>query len=81
MAARRNVVDMVVAKLPPPGKMKPGAAAKADDADNIGEDSAFEDFVAALGVKPKDAAEAKAALADYVSMCVAKRLEGEYGDE
>lgn len=76
---------MVVAKLPPPGlfKKKPGAAAPADDEDSMGEDSAFADFIAALGVKPKDAEEAKSALADYVSMCISRRLEGDssYGDE
>ena len=76
---KKSVVDMVVAKMPPPDKLKKGGYTKSDSSydDDVGEESAFEDFCAAMGVKPKDAEEARRALSDYVAMCVASHLEGE----
>lgn len=82
---KRDVVDVVVAKLPPPdrlGKSDGGRdAAYDEDSDQGGEASAIEDFAEALGVRAKNPAAAAAALRDFVSMCIEKHMESASTDE
>jgi hypothetical protein len=78
----RDAIDVVVEKLPPPGK-KPGGGASADDAgkmDDIpesdeGESAAAGELWDALGITPKDPAAASAALSDFIRICMGKKYD------
>lgn len=69
----RAAIDEVVAKLPSPDKLKGGgdykAKPKKEPDSNVGEESAFNELVDALGIKPKDRERAMAALSDYIRIC------------
>ena len=76
MKKGRNVVEMVVAKLPAPDKLMKGKSgarvASYDDEEDgdVGLESAITDFAKALGTKVEDMAAAKAAFHDAVTMCM-----------
>src|SRR5438045_2867601 len=80
----KNVVALVVDRLPPPDKLKSGGGRsasydtgsgsskddKAGDDSSIGYESAVQDFAKALGIgKVEDMEGAIQALKDFVEMC------------
>lgn len=73
----RNVVDMVVARLPSPDRLKERSGGRKsssydeeDDGEpSVGEVSAVEDFCKEIGVKPKDPKMAAQALRDLIAIC------------
>ena len=82
----RNVVDMVVARLPAPGDRKSSGARKRkkDDEDSdVGLESAVMDFAKALGLHPKDVdvEAAVEAARDLVTICSHDSYEGDEDSE
>lgn len=92
MAKSRNVVDMVVARLPPPDRFKSkpsGGRSSSSSYDDSGDDSgpgpgelsAVEDFCAAIGVRPKDVKAACSALRDLITIVDQGEDDKEEADE
>lgn len=77
----RDAIDVVVAKLPPPDRLKKGGGERPapepsyDDGGDVGEESAFNEFVDAMGITPRDRKAARAALRDMIAIC-AQASEG-----
>lgn len=65
--AKRDVIDVVLAKLPPPGKKSGERGSDYDGDDDVAFGSAVEDFISAVG--KKDAKKAASALRDAIRIC------------
>lgn len=94
MARGRNVVDMVVARLPSPDKLmkRSGGGRPSSSYDSGGDDSdvgyasAVQDFAKGIGAKVDDEEAAISALKDFVRMCIHEEAseeasEDEQGDD
>lgn len=90
MKKGRNVVEMVVAKLPAPDKLMKGksgarVASYGDDEEegDIGAESAVQDFCKAIGVKvdPDKLPDAVAAFKDLVHICMHAEDDEEEADD
>ena len=87
MKKGRNVVEMVVAKLPAPDKLMKGKSgarvASYDEEGDIGAESAVQDFCKAIGVKvdPDKLPDATAAFKDLVHICMHAEDDEEEPDD
>ncbi len=78
MKPPKDAIDVVVAKLPPPGKKEMAKDDPDGDMDTVpeggeGEAAAAGELWDALGIKPKDPGAAQAALSDFIRICSGKK--------